>query len=118
MQPIMWLIIGLLVPAAALTPPNGPNDRRRARLEQRGLSPQPPMQMVAAPPVRAGVRHSRGSLPTHGSTLSTRGDDGDHTGRGTREQPSKAHATHDAKRMLGGMGGRVRHEDRQAEALR
>ena len=105
MQPIMWLIIGLLVPAAALTPPNGPNDRRRARLEQRGLSPQPPMQMVAAPPVRAGVRHSRGSLPTHGSTLSTRGDDDDHTGRGTREQPSKAHATHDAKRMLGGMGG-------------
>ena len=105
MQPILGLLLGLLVPAATLTPPNGPNDRRRARLEQRGLSPQPPMQMVAAPPVRAGVRHSRGSLPTHGSTLSTRGDDGDHTGRGTREQPSKAHATHDAKRMLGGMGG-------------
>ena len=60
MQPIMWLIIGLLVPAAALTPPNTPNDRRRARLEQRGLSPQPQIKMVAAPPVRAGVRHSRG----------------------------------------------------------
>ena len=36
--------------AAALTPPTGPNDRRRARLEQRGLSPQPSVKMVAAPP--------------------------------------------------------------------
>ena len=37
--------------AAALAPPNsGPNDRRKARLEQRGLSPQPSMKMVSAPP--------------------------------------------------------------------
>jgi len=65
MQPIMWLmwlIIGLLVPAAALTPPNTPNDRRRARLEQRGLSPQPQIKMVAAPPVRAGVIRE---VPSH-----------------------------------------------------
>ena len=117
MQPILSLLLGLLVPAAALTPPNTPNDRRRARLEQRGLSPQPQMKMVAAPPVRAGVRHLRGSLPTHGSTPSTRGDDDDHTGRGTREKPSKAHAAHDAKRMLGGMGGQLRSEDRSPKTL-
>ena len=117
MQPILGLLLGLLVPAAALTPPNGPNDRRRARLEQRGLSPQPPMQMVAAPPVRAGVRHSRGSLPTHGSTPSTRGDDDDHTGRGTREQSSTAHPVNNAKRMLGGMGGELRSQDRKSQTL-
>ena len=117
MQPILSLLLGLLVPAAALTPPNTPNDRRRARLEQRGLSPQPQIKMVAAPPVRAGVCHSRGSLPTHGSTLSTRGDDDDHTGRRAREQSSKAHPTHDAKGLLGGMGGELRSQDRQTEAI-
>ena len=47
-----WVLISLVAHAAALRgPANAPNnDRRRARLEQRGLSPQPPLKMVAAPP--------------------------------------------------------------------
>ncbi len=47
-----YMLISLLAHAAALRgPSNAPNnDRRRARLEQRGLSPQPPIKMVAAPP--------------------------------------------------------------------
>ena len=58
------------------------------------------------------------SLPTHGSTPSTRGDDDDHTGRGTREQSSKAHPVNNAKRMLGGMGGELRPQDRPTKTFR